>query len=346
MTGRDASSTSPGGRRPELVPFGTTELRVSRVCQGTAFRNMPRMPDNVAGQRVLEHCIDVGVNFFDSSNAYGWGGSEELLGKAVAGRRDRVVICTKVAPSYAPKVERSRGEPPRRPGEPAHFTRDYLFQQAEASLRRLGTDYIDLYLLHQPDGETPAAEIADSMDALVRSGKIRYWGVSNHSKEQLGEYTALTGTSGRSSIAGIEDYYNMAGLALDQDGASQVRRLEREVFPLLRDARLGLLSFSTHDQGHLVPGKTAEAGSPLAALLEVLERVAVELSVPRSQVCVAWVLAHPEVTSALAAAETPEHVDDNLAGARLELPADVMDTLNAASVAFSDLQQVQRRTAR
>ena len=203
------------------------------------------------------------------------------------------------------------------PGEPALFTRDYLFQQAEASLRRLGTDYIDLYLLHQPDGETPAAEIADSMDALVRSGKIRYWGVSNHSKEQLGEYIALAGTSGRSSIAGIEDYYNMAGVSLDRDGASRVRWLEREVFPLLRDARLGILSFRPHDTGQLVPGKTAEAGSPLAGLLKVLDRVANELGVPRSQVCVAWVLAHPEVTSALAAAETPEHVDDNIAGAGL-----------------------------
>ena len=138
----------------------------------------------------------------------------------------------------------------------------------------------------------------------------------------------------------------MAGESLDGDGESRIRRMEREIFPLLKQARLGLLTFSPHDMGNLVPGKTAAPGTPLAALLEVLERVAIELGVPRSQVCVAWVLAHPEVTSALAAAETPAHVDDNLAGARLELPPEVMDTLNAASVAFSDLQQVQERAGR
>ena len=338
MTGREASSTSPSSRRPELVRFGTTDLRVSRVCQGTAFRNMPRAPDNIAGQRVLEHCIDAGLNFFDSSNGYGWGGSESLLGKAIAGKRDKVVICTKVAPSYDP-------EDPDKAGKAAYFTRGYLLEQVEASLERLGTDYIDLYLLHKSDGVTPAEEVAGSMDALVRSGKIRYWGVSNHGAEQLREYIALAGGGGASGIGGIEDYYNMAGESLDKDGESRMRRMEREIFPLLRQAGLGLLSYSPHDMGNLVPGKTADSGTPLAAMLEVLDSVAIELGVPRSQVCVAWVLAHPEVTSALAAAETPEHVDDNLAGARLELPADVMDTLNAASVAFSDLQQVERREA-
>ena len=332
MTGRDASSTSRGGGRPDLVRFGSTDLRVSRICQGTAFRNMPRAPDNIAGQRVLEHCIDAGLNFFDSSNAYGWGGSESLLGTAIAGKRDKVVICTKVAPSYDP-------EDPDKAGKPARFTRDYLFEQVEASLGRLGTDYTDLYLLHKPDGVTPVEEIAASMDALVSSGKVRYWGVSNHGAEQLREYIALADADGASGIAGIEDYYNMAGESLNSDGESRIRQMEREIFPLLRQARLGLLSYSPHDMGNLVPGKTAGPGTPLAGLMEVLEGVAGELGVSRSQVCVAWVLAHPEITSALAAAETPEHVDDNLAGARLELPADVMDTLNVASIAFSDLQQ-------
>ena len=137
------------GHPSHLVRFGQTDLYVSRLCQGTAFRNMPREVDTM-GLRVLQHCIEVGVNFFDSSNAYGWGGAEENLGKAIAGRRDQVVICTKVAASYAPEKEDS-------PGKPARFTRDFLFEQAEGSLRRLQTDYIDLYLLHQPDKVTPAS---------------------------------------------------------------------------------------------------------------------------------------------------------------------------------------------
>ena len=160
----------------DLVQFGATDLRVSRICQGTAFRNMPREAGNIAGQKVLEHCIEAGVNFFDSSNAYGWGGSEELLGKAMAGKRDHVVVCTKVAASYGPEDESL-------PREPARFTREFLFHQVEASLSRLGTEYTDLYLLHQPDGVTPAEEIADSMEALIAAGKVRYWGVSNHCAE-------------------------------------------------------------------------------------------------------------------------------------------------------------------
>ena len=97
-------------RASHLVRFGQTDLHVSRLCQGTAFRNMPRAADNLMGLRVLQYCVDVGVNFFDSSNAYGWGGAEKTLGKAISGRRDQVVICTKVAASYAPEKEGSPGE--------------------------------------------------------------------------------------------------------------------------------------------------------------------------------------------------------------------------------------------
>ena len=313
----------------DLVQFGATDLRVSRICQGTAFRNMPREAGNIAGQKVLEHCIEAGVNFFDSSNAYGWGGSEELLGKAMAGKRDHVVVCTKVAVSYGPEDESL-------PREPARFTREFLFHQVEASLSRLGTEYTDLYLLHQPDGVTPAEEIADSMEALIAAGKVRYWGVSNHCAEQLSKYISLSKAIGASHFAGVEEYYNIAGESLDEGGQSRTRRMEREIFPLLREARLGLVSFSPHDMGYLVPGKAAEPGTPLEALLRVIDLVAGEFGVPRSRVCVAWVLAHPEITSALGAAESPEHVDDNVAGGQLELPSEVMDTLNDASIAFSD----------
>ena len=226
-----------------LVRFGPTDLYVSRLCQGTAFRNMPREVDTM-GLRVLQHCIEIGVNFFDSSNAYGWGGAEENLGKAISGRRDQVVICTKVAASYAPEEEGS-------PGRPARFTRDFLFEQAEGSLKRLQTDYIDLYLLHQPDKVTPAAEVVNSMDVLVQSGKIRYWGVSNHSTAQVSEYVELGKSTGKAPIAGTEDYYNIAGESLTDTGDSRVHQLEQEMFPVLRKSGLGLLAFSP--LGHRLP---------------------------------------------------------------------------------------------
>ncbi len=314
------------GHPSHLVRFGQTDLYVSRLCQGTAFRNMPRTVDTM-GLRVLQHCIDVGVNFFDSSNAYGWGGAETNLGKAIAGRRDRVVICTKVAASYAPEQAGS-------PGRPARFTRNFLFQQAEGSLRRLQTDYIDLYLLHQPDKVTPAAEVVDSMDALVGSGKIRYWGVSNHSAAQVSEYVELGQSTGKAPIAGTEDYYNIAGESLTDTGDSRVGQMEQEMFPVLRKSGLGLLAFSPLDTGHLVPGRAIDPDTPLAALIDTLDEVAQDLRVSRGTVCVAWVLTHPEVTSVLAGTERPEHVEANFAGTEIVLPDEVIETLNAASLTY------------
>ena len=324
------------GHPSHLVRFGPTDLYVSRLCQGTAFRNMPRASDNPMGLRVLQHCIDVDVNFFDSSNAYGWGGAEETLGKAIAGRRDQVVICTKVAASYAPEKEDS-------PGEPARFTRDFLFQQAEGSLRRLRTDYIDLYLLHQPDKVTPAAEVIDSMDALVQSGKIRHWGVSNHSTAQVSEYVELGKSTGKTPIAGTEDYYNIAGESLTDAGDSRVQQMEQEMFPVLRESGLGLLAFSPLDTGHLVPGRSIDPETPLARLIDALDNVAQDLRVSRGTVCVAWVLTHPEVTSVLAGAERPEHVEDNFAGTQIVLPDEAIDTLNAASAAYRAQQARKMR---
>lgn len=316
------------GSPSHLVRFGQTDLYVSRLCQGTAFRNMPRTVDTM-GLLVLQYCIDVGVNFFDSSNAYGWGGAEENLGTAIAGRRDQVVICTKVAASHAPEKESS-------PGKPARFTQNFLFEQAEGSLKRLQTDYIDLYLLHQPDKVTPAAEIIDSMDALVQSGKIRYWGVSNHSAAQVSEYVELAQSTDKAPIAGTEDYYNIAGASLTDTGESRVQQMEREMFPVLRRSGLGLLAFSPLDTGHLVPGRNIDPDAPLAKLIDVLDEVAQDLRVSRGTVCVAWVLTHPEVTSVLAGTERPEHVEDNFAGTQIVLPDEAIETLNAASVAYRE----------
>ena len=327
---------SNAGHPSHLVRFGQTDLHVSRLCQGTAFRNMPRAADNPMGLRVLQHCLEVGVNFFDSSNAYGWGGAEETLGKAIAGQRDQIVICTKVAASYAPEKEDS-------PGKPARFTQDFLFQQAEGSLTRLQTDYIDLYLLHQPDKATPAAEVVDSMDALVRSGKVRYWGVSNHSASQVSRYVELGQSTGKAPIAGTEDYYNIAGESLTDTGDSRVVQMEQEMFPVLRKSGLGLLAFSPLDTGHLVPGRNIDPDTPLATLIDVLDQVAQDLRVSRATICVAWVLTHPEVTSVLAGTERPEHVEDNFTGTEIVLPDEAIDTLNAASAAYRKQQARKMR---
>ena len=329
---------TPVEQRAPRVPFGSTDLYVSRLCQGTAFRHLPRIRDEPRGQQVLRHCLAQDVNFFDSAVAYGWGDSEVALGRAIRGHRDRVVLCTKIVPSHTPAHEGDAAPP-------ARFTRDFLLQQAESSLRRLDTDYLDLYLLHQPDDETPAAEVVGAMDALVRSGKIRYWGTSNHSAAQVREFVALSTRPGHAPIAGLEEYFTIAGASLSDTGQHRVQQLEREMFPVVQEAGLGLLAYSPLDAGYLAPGRTVEPGSPLARLVQVLDEVASGLRESRAAVCVAWVLTHPEVTSVLGGAESPAHVDEHLAGTRLALPADPLAALNAASAAYRQEYTAEAQSA-
>ena len=311
----------------DLIRFGQTDLRVSRLCQGTAFRHLPRA-DHPQSLEVLRYCLDQGINFFDSAQAYGWGSAEEALGKAIEGRRPEVVICTKVPPSLPPEREGV-------PAQPARFTRAYLTTQLEGSLRRLKTDYLDLYLLHSPDHHTPEEEIAAAMHDLVQSGKVRYWGVSNHAAAQVENYLKLA--NGQTAIAGIEDYYNIAGTHLDAEGRSRTRIFEEEMLPLLRHSGLGCLAFSPMDTGHLVPGRSVEP--PLSDLVETIDQVAASLSVPRASVCVAWVLHQEGVTSVLSGSESPEHVDANLLGAQLELPTQALAALDEARQTFQQQQQ-------
>lgn len=307
---------SKEGRASHLVRFGRTDLFVSRLCQGTAFRQVTRDPNDPAAQIILKYCLDVGVNFFDTSEAYGWGGSEMALGKAIAGKRDQVVICSKASPGLKPD---SSGK-----SEKAVFTREVLSNKLEGSLKRLGTDYIDLYLLHGPDEVTAAESVADSMDAFVKSGKIRYWGVSNHSASMVAQLVKLAKRKGKAPIAGLEDYYNLAA-------ADRREFMERELFPLIDKGKLGLMAFSPLAEGRLAPGRNLQKGTPLESLAAELDRVAHELGVTRPQVCIAWVLTRPQATVVLAGAEKPEHVADNWKGAYLTLPAKAVKALNAAS---------------
>ena len=182
-------------------------------------------------------------------------GAEAALGRAIRGHRDHVVICTKVTPFHPSAHD---GDDLR----PARFTRDFLFRQAESSLRRLGTDYLDLYLLHQPDAGTPAEEIVGAMDALVQGGKIRYWGTSNHSAAQVREFVALSTRPGRAPIAGLEEYFTIAGESLTDTGRHRVQQLERELFPVVRAAGLGLLAYSPLDAGTWRRGAPSSRAAP------------------------------------------------------------------------------------
>lgn len=310
------------------VPFGPSGLQVTRLCQGTAFRTLSRDAADQQAEGVLRHCLERGVRFFDSSNAYGWGGSERLLGAALRGRREDVIVCTKVSPSSPPQQDGT-------PGVARPFTEAYLNEQLDGSRQRLDTDVIDLYLLHSPDGVTPLAELCVRMQGLIDSGRIRHWGVSNHSAGQVEELLAAARSLGTAAPVGVEDYYTIAGGALTADGRSRPRLLEREMFPLLRQQGLGLLAFSPMDCGDLAPGRQVAADSPLVALLQALDDVAAALSTSRAAVCVAWMLHQGAVTSVLAGAECPEHVDEMIDGTGLDLPADLLDGLTVASRSYA-----------
>jgi aryl-alcohol dehydrogenase-like predicted oxidoreductase len=319
-----ATNCSAPGSGAGLVRFGSTDLFVSRLCQGTAFREIDRSPDAPAAQAILRRCLELGVNFFDSSNAYGWGGAEMALGNAIQGHpRDKLVICTKVHPGSKPEGDQ--------PSQPMRFTREFALRECDGSLRRLGTDYLDLYLLHNPDEATPIEQVADTMDELVKAGKVRYWGLSNHSPEAIRTAIAHARRGGRSGPAGLQHYFNIIGR---QAPEQTVPSLERELFPLIREHGLGLQAFSPLAAGKLAPGRDTEPGSPLADLLRVMDKVAGDLGATRPQIAIAWVLSHPEVTSSLAGAEKTEHVDDNVAGSRLALPSDALAALNEASAVY------------
>ena len=311
--------------------LGTTDLTVTRYCQGTAFRHLPRRSDAPVAEQVLHHCLDRGVTFFDSAQAYGWGGAEELLGKVLQGRRSEVVVCTKVHPTLPPETE-------GQPGTPTPFTSSYLADQLDVSLRRLQTDYVDIYLLHQPDPRTPAEEICASMDRLIQSGKARFWGVSNFSASTVTEYLEIANASGSAPPSVLEDYYNISGAySFTDDGQSRMRLYEREMFPVIRDHGLGTMFFSPLDAAQLATSWKTDPGSPLETLHAEIDAVARDIGAARAEVCIAWVLDHPETSAVLAGPEHPDHVDEMLRGVALDLPADVRRRLDEASLAFSNV---------
>ena len=173
------------------------------------------------------------------------------------------------------------------------------------------------------------------MDALVKAGKTRYWGISKHEPTQLREFYTTALEAGTSPPAGIEDYYTVAGASLREDRQSRPRWMEREMFPVVRDLGVGVIAFSPMDTGCLAPGREPQTGSPVDTICQSLDTVADELAVSRAEVCVAWVLARTEVTSVLAGSESPGHVDQMVAATSLVLPAELMATLDTASERFS-----------
>jgi len=278
-------------------------------------------------RRQVDMCLDAGVNLIDTADVYSDGQAEEIVGEVLSGRRDKLLLAT--------KVRFAMGSGPNDAG----LSRQHIISGCEASLRRLGTDHIDLYQVHQWDGQTSLEETLRALDLLVQQGKVRYLGVSNYASWQL---MKALGTAERLSLtrfASQQIYYSL-----------QAREAEYELIPLAVDQGLGVLVWSPL-AGGLLSGKyrrnhEAPAGSRqltdwneppvydpegLHDIVEVLVEIAEQHGVSAAQVSLAYLLGRPAVTSLVIGARTGDQLADNLAAASLTLGAEERAQLDQVS---------------
>jgi aryl-alcohol dehydrogenase-like predicted oxidoreductase len=187
----------------EQRTLGKTDLCVARICFGTM--TMGGQADEATSQTLIDRCLDDGINFFDTANVYNKGRSEELLGKALKGRRDKVVL--------ASKVRGAMGEAADEKG----LSKAAIHKAIDDSLRRLGTDHLDLYYLHHPDYAVPIEETLEAMDALVRAGKVRYPATSNYAAWQTGEMLAIAREKSYRPATVAQPMYNLLARGIEQE---------------------------------------------------------------------------------------------------------------------------------
>ena len=282
---------------------------------------------DVAGAtRQVDMCLDAGVNLFDTADIYSAGESEEILGEAISGRRDRLLLAT--------KARMPAGEGPNDAG----LSRHHIIRSCEASLRRLGTDHIDLYQAHQWDGVTPLEETLEAFDTLVRSGKVRYVGCSNYAGWQLMKALGVSERHGFQRYVSQQIHYTL-----------EARDAEYELVPLSLDQDCGILVWSPL-AGGLLSGKyrrdkdAAEGrhvegwdeppvrdSEKLYDTIEVLVEIAETHDVSAAQIALAWLLGRPGVSSIVVGARTDEQLADNLKAADLKLSEDERKRLDEAS---------------
>ena len=331
--------------------LGRSGLQVSVLGLGTMgfggggnFANVGQI--GVEGAtRQLDLCLDAGVTFVDTANVYSTGVSEEIVGKAIGGRRERIVLATK---ARFPMGEGAND---------AGLSRRHLISECEASLRRLGTDYIDLYQVHEWDGLTPLEETLDALDTLVRSGKVRYVGCSNYSGWQMTKALGLSDRLGYQRFVSEQVYYSL-----------QARDIEYEIVPAAGDQGVGILVWSPL-AGGLLSGKyrrdrEAPAGSRhltdwdeppvrdedgLYDIIEALVEIGEAHDVSAAQVALAWTLGRPGIASAIVGARTEEQLADNLRAAELELGAEErarLDELSAPPLLYPFWHQARTASDR
>jgi aryl-alcohol dehydrogenase-like predicted oxidoreductase len=330
----------------EYRQLGRSGLRVSALTLGTmTFGGRGGFSavgaTDVTGARYqLDLCLDAGVNLIDTADVYSDGFSEEITGEIITGRRDSLLLSTKVRMTMGPG-----------PND-AGLSRQHIIAGCEASLRRLGTDHIDIYHVHEWDGQTRLEETLSALDSLVTSGKVRYLAASNYAGWQLMKALATADARGYERFAAQQVYYSL-----------ESRDAEYELVPLAVDQGLGILVWSPL-AGGLVSGKYRRNGSPsegtrqvsgtwneppvrdqekLYDTVEVLVDIAAAHGASPAQVALAWLLGRPAVTSLIVGARTDEQLRDNLAAADLILAADeraALDKVSAPQLVYPHWHQL------
>ena len=302
--------------------LGHSGLQVSVIGLGT--NNFGPRLDYPVAERVLRQAVEAGINFIETSNTYGEGQAEAFIGTALRGVRSQVLIATKVASNI--------GDGPNMHGA----SRKHILEQVDRSLKRLQTDYLDLYQIHYYDPFTPLEETLRTMDHLVHQGKVRYLGCSNFAAWQVSDAMGVSRALGLESLVSVEPEYSMLK-----------RAIEKELLPCCTRYQLGILPYFPLASGFLTgkykQGQPAAAGTRFAvqqqraatiltpenfAVLEQLEAFATARARPLVELAFAWLLAHPQVSSVIAGATTPEQIIANVQAADWYLSTIEMEELD------------------
>ena len=312
--------------------LGRTGLLVSELCLGTmtffgkGFWEVVGKQGQDLANEIVARSLDAGINFIDTANVYSFGESETMLGKALAGRsRDEVIIATKVRSRMSDEVNN------------VGLSRHQIMRSVEASLKRLNTDYIDLYQIHGFDPVTPLDETLRALDDLVHQGKVRYIGASNLAAWQLMKALAYSEQHHLARFESLQAYYTIAG-----------RDLERELVPLVQDQQVGVMVWSPLAGGLLTGKFDREGNGPEGTrrasfdfppvnkerafdCVDVMREVAEEQGVSVPQIALAWLLHQSAVTSVIIGAKRMEQLEDNLNAVTVSLTADQLQRLDVVS---------------
>jgi aryl-alcohol dehydrogenase-like predicted oxidoreductase len=311
----------------KYVKLGSTGLDISAIALGCMTYGQPEdgnhawtLPEDES-RPLIKQAVEAGITFFDTANVYSNGSSEEIVGRALADytRRDETVIATKVHGVMRPG--------PNGGG----LSRKAIFTEIDASLRRLGTEYVDLYQIHRWDPTTPIEETLEALHDVVKAGKARYIGASSMWAWQFSKALHLQKANGWARFVSMQDHYNLLN-----------REEEREMLPLCADEGIGTIPWSPLARGRLTRdwdestdrSETDEFGKSLyqpedREIVDAVAAVADERGVSRAQIALAWVSRHPVVSAPIVGARKPEHLTDAVASLDIELTDDEVARLES-----------------